>query len=438
VSLMRLQVRLTRPSHVGRMDAWSIEGSFQSPDLGVIANLPVESRQAHFRLIVPGSWGTPPPAWGTLSRAPTRASPPSVDALERTWGVRRSDFSSSRAVAIVMAGTGEQGYLRRQHLIAEPLALMGVATILLESPFYGSRRPPEQTASKLRHLSDLPALGRATLAEGRALLGWVLRDHALGIQHACVAGTSMGGLHAAMTASLATAPVAVASWLGPTSAAPVFTVGCLASACDWEALGRSLSEPWSGRVGVWGDNRLPWGGTHRLSVLDVLRRSTALMRADQRQMTEPGGVASVASRSSFAVEGGLRCLGVGAPVQDMSEVRGMSGSLVREIEECHETSSLSDPVDCVREFFGVTELVHFDPPRRPDCVEFSIARSDEYIPFEAGGEKERWQEVMDRWQGATLQRARGGHVTAALFPSAEDGGGLTGAIARVTARLVNT
>lgn len=46
----------------------------------------------------------------------------------------------------------------------------------------------------------------------------------------------MGGLHAAMVASLTPLPLGVASWLGPTSAAPVFTRGVLSRACEWDAL----------------------------------------------------------------------------------------------------------------------------------------------------------------------------------------------------------
>ena len=50
------------------------------------------------------------------------------------------------------------------------------------------------------------------------------------------AGVSMGGLHAAISACFMPYPVGVASYLGPTSAAPVFTKGVLANACEWKAL----------------------------------------------------------------------------------------------------------------------------------------------------------------------------------------------------------
>jgi len=46
----------------------------------------------------------------------------------------------------------------------------------------------------------------------------------------------MGGLHSAMTASLSPARLGVVSWLGPPSAAPVFTEGLLARFCEWKRL----------------------------------------------------------------------------------------------------------------------------------------------------------------------------------------------------------
>jgi Alpha/beta hydrolase domain containing 18 len=42
----------------------------------------------------------------------------------------------------------------------------------LESPFYGKRRPAYQSGSKLHRVSDLLALGRATIEESLSLLNW--------------------------------------------------------------------------------------------------------------------------------------------------------------------------------------------------------------------------------------------------------------------------
>lgn len=48
----------------------------------------------------------------------------------------------------------------------------GIATLALESPFYGRRRPVYQSGSKLHRVSDLLALGRATIEESLSLLNW--------------------------------------------------------------------------------------------------------------------------------------------------------------------------------------------------------------------------------------------------------------------------
>lgn len=51
----------------------------------------------------------------------------------------------------------------------------GIATMVLESPFYGARRPHYQFKSQLLRVSDLLTLGRATIEESLCLLEWASR-----------------------------------------------------------------------------------------------------------------------------------------------------------------------------------------------------------------------------------------------------------------------
>lgn len=51
-----------------------------------------------------------------------------------------------------------------------------MATMILESPYYGARRPPWQEGSKLKRVSDLLTLGRATIEESLYLLAWAQRQ----------------------------------------------------------------------------------------------------------------------------------------------------------------------------------------------------------------------------------------------------------------------
>lgn len=51
-----------------------------------------------------------------------------------------------------------------------------MATLALESPFYGRRRPPAQRGAKLLHVADLLTLGWATIAESLTLLHWMEQE----------------------------------------------------------------------------------------------------------------------------------------------------------------------------------------------------------------------------------------------------------------------
>ncbi len=54
--------------------------------------------------------------------------------------------------------------------------MQNVATLSLESPYYGARKPPAQRGSKLQRVSDLLILGRATIEESLFLLAWAQRE----------------------------------------------------------------------------------------------------------------------------------------------------------------------------------------------------------------------------------------------------------------------
>ncbi|KAG6618486.1 uncharacterized protein IUM83_01077 [Phytophthora cinnamomi] len=75
-----------------------------------------------------------------------------------------------RPLAVLLPGTGEHGFLHRRTSIAITLVKQGVATLILEGPFYGKRKPPQQKGSKLRRVIGLPILGQATIEEAKPLL----------------------------------------------------------------------------------------------------------------------------------------------------------------------------------------------------------------------------------------------------------------------------
>lgn len=187
--------------------------------------LPPESRVARARMLLPQLPGTPP-----------------LDCV------------------VHLAGTGDHGFERRLTL-GLPLLRHGIVSVALESPYYGRRRPAGQWGSKLHHVSDLLALGRATIEESLLLLHWAQEQGMarLGeekLHSAAVAvlmyqssyrgsfnhpppgasGFSMGGVHAAMVASLFPGDLACAPLLAPCSAATAYCRGALRNATAWQPL----------------------------------------------------------------------------------------------------------------------------------------------------------------------------------------------------------
>lgn len=185
-------------------NAFLREGVFQTPcDEQILSALPFESHTARVAFLAPKS--VPP---------------------------------EKMACVVHLAGTGDHSFERRLRL-GSPLLKENVATMVLESPFYGRRRPSSQSGAKLLCVSDLLLLGRVTIEEARSLLYWL--DSEAGFGKLGVCGLSMGGVHAAMVGSLYPTPVATLPFLSPHSAVVAFCEGVLKYATAWEALRDDLA-----------------------------------------------------------------------------------------------------------------------------------------------------------------------------------------------------
>jgi hypothetical protein len=415
------QMRLSQPTRDTGMNFWELQGSFQIPDEAALSGLPEEFHRAKFRMYMPRWWYNCPDAWGPVLQSSVRMlHAMDMKPYERAWGVKYEDFKHSRSAAIILPGMVSDSSIVSS--MVAPLSWEGVAMLVIEGGW--------SDLSHYRQVSDVLSMGRASISAARALLRWLKYDgvaRQLGIENVCFGGTDAGGLLAAVAASLTPEEVAVASWQGPTSVADLFTTETFQSACDVAALSRSLSGP--------------WGEADCLSVLDALRRSTALMRAEQKTLSEPGGVASVASRSSFAVEGGLHWLGEGAPVFDKSKVLALREPVKREIEQYPVQLSVTDPLDCVREALGATDLLQFPPPKRPECCEFSVARRAQFNFFEESGERLRWDELMAKWPGASFREVRDEWAKdyySKEWDKNDEKGGLAGSVVRTLVKLMKS
>ncbi len=144
------------------------------------------------------------------------------------------EWNRDTPICIQLAATGDEGFGDRQKVVAEPLRSFGIGSVILENPYYGSRRPREQNRTYLKTVSDLWAMGLAIVAESRALLGWLENQ---GFSTLGVCGVSMGGAMASQTVALTTRPLAMCACIAPHCATPVFLEGVLSDYVDWPALG---------------------------------------------------------------------------------------------------------------------------------------------------------------------------------------------------------
>ena len=134
---------------------------------------------------------------------------------------------------IHLAASGDEGFEYRYRTMALPLARKGIASIILENPFFGQRRPAKQHKVRLRFVSDLLLLGALAVQDVRALL-WNFREKHQGLIG--VTGISMGGHLTALAAALCQEKIAVVPCLAPHSGAAVFVDGLTAKHIDWQRL----------------------------------------------------------------------------------------------------------------------------------------------------------------------------------------------------------
>jgi hypothetical protein len=109
----------------------------------------------------------------------------------------------------------------------------GIASAIMENPYYGRRRPVAGDEQPISTVADFGAMGRAAVLEGRVLARHFFdQGYRVG-----VSGYSMGGNLAGFVAAGVPFPIAAAPLAAAHSPGPVFLDGVLRSTIAWEALG---------------------------------------------------------------------------------------------------------------------------------------------------------------------------------------------------------
>ncbi len=152
-----------------------------------------------------------------------------------TGHVRAWQRAGNHDACVILAGSNDQGYLVRERVFGS-LTQQGLDLYLLENPFYGRRR----TAGGLPAMtvSDQGALALGMVLEARALLT-CLSPH---YERLAVAGYSMGGHMAAITAAVSPFPVACAAMAAGASASSIYTRGLLSWSVDYDGLGGGATQ----------------------------------------------------------------------------------------------------------------------------------------------------------------------------------------------------
>jgi len=149
----------------------------------------------------------------------------------RTVHVRAWSAAGNSAACVILAASRDEGYKTRERVFRS-LVSRGLDLYLVENPFYGRRRI--STSACLETFSDQVIMNLASVWEARALLEYLRGSY----DRLTVAGYSMGGHMAAITAAVSRLPVACAALATGASAAPILTKGLL----SWSVSLRALAD----------------------------------------------------------------------------------------------------------------------------------------------------------------------------------------------------
>jgi hypothetical protein len=143
--------------------------------------------------------------------------------------VRAWERTGNNTACLLLAASRDEGYKVRERVFGS-LIDRGLNLYLLENAYYGLRRT--EAGPSVRTVSDHVLMTAATLCESRALLLYLKQRY----PKLVVAGYSMGGHMAALTAAVSPEPVACAALATGASAAAVYTRGLLHWSVDFRNL----------------------------------------------------------------------------------------------------------------------------------------------------------------------------------------------------------
>lgn len=150
-------------------------------------------------------------------------------------------------VLIQIPATGDEGFYIRHMLLAKPLARdHNIVSFILQLPYYGERRRPEQTSYTLYEVDDTPKQCLAAVMETNALINWLTRapnsfQGKIGITGVSF-GASMAGLSSVVLDGENVPRIAVISHMPANSPDDAYVLGSLAHTVRFQTLAPPQSE----------------------------------------------------------------------------------------------------------------------------------------------------------------------------------------------------
>ena len=148
-------------------------------------------------------------------------------------GVDLFEKSSKPPLVLLMPASGDDTFTYRRRKLAIPLAQKGIASVMLEIPFYGRRKPEAQEETNIGLVSDFALMLYMSYQEGRSILYSFFKN---GFYNLGVSGFSMGGFFASGIASSLPFPTALVAALTGNTIADTLVYGNCQQSCDWNAL----------------------------------------------------------------------------------------------------------------------------------------------------------------------------------------------------------
>ncbi|XP_032366522.1 protein ABHD18 isoform X2 [Etheostoma spectabile] len=337
-------------------------------------------------------------------------------------------WQKNRPVCVHLAGTGDHFFWRRRTLMARPMVKeAGMASLLLENPYYGYRKPKDQLRSSLKNVSDLFVMGGALILESTVLLRWLERE---GYWPLGMTGISMGGYMASLAVTNWPKPIPLIPCLSWSTASSVFTTGVLSKAVNWRELEKQYAinsvyeEEIIKLLEYCGADSFKMGPEFAKNVDSS--ENLLVLSGDNRvslgQNSKPGGEAE-AGRGLF-IGGGLE--GDSAKVDQLfSSVNsnGMSldtlASLLAnntllgkktDFAKCYRPSLHRESISFMKGVMDeCTHMANFSVPVDTSLIIVVQAKEDAYIP------RTGVLSLQEIWPGCEVRYLNGGHVSAYLF-----------------------